>query len=115
MERLNTLVSQVHDPGFHAQPSAIRKTAYFEVVDLFKRRKRYSNNYFKTRIKEYYTGSLVPIDDKIDYARELGKLGDLELTEYVRSYFEAAVSRGELESDDESAAIALLSEGDVPE
>jgi len=65
-----------------------------EIQDLLKRRKRYSDSYYKTEMKDYFQNDSVPLNDKITYFENFLATGDTSLVKYGAGYFEYLKEEG---------------------
>lgn len=72
-----------------------------ELADMAKRRKRYSDNYFKTKIVDYLNAPDVSIADKVVFAQQLYRSGDDSLISFVRRYFSKVLEHTRLGPEDE--------------
>lgn len=104
LTRLRRLLAAIaNDP-----PASQQIPLLLEADDLLKRRKRLSDNYFKTEINDFFSDSGVALYAKVDYAREVTSYADPDLSRYALDYFRHISEQDELDARDREVVEELL-------
>jgi len=79
-----------------------------EIQDLLKRRKCYSDSYYKTEMKNYFRNDAVSLEDKVAYFEKILISGDTSLIRYGAGYFEYLKKEGSVDSHEMQTIDDLL-------
>ena len=105
--RLQKMLASVFELDPEILPIEVQM-AVPELRDLLKRRKRYSENYFKTKMRSYFKDDAVMLSEKVNYMEDVKNSGDLALVQYGRGYFVSLEQNGNLSPEDTTLVENLI-------
>ena len=86
---LHTLLSEIYRQDQSSSFSKMNTTQVQKIYELLKQRKRYSDNYYKTIMRDYLMDDSISVQSKIEYMLPFGEAGDDSLVNYGVGYLDS--------------------------